>query len=341
MEKSFIKKIIKPSKNSGFTKALLVILVAFIAIIAAINPTLLTIDYFVGVLLRNMVEVGMLGLALTLIIITGGIDLSVGSIMVLSVMSGGMVASNTNSPILGLFVCLLIGALCGAFNALLIIRFRISPLIATLATMYLFMGIAKGMSKGDSVYAFSISSFLGTTQLGFLPLQLLIYAALALIFYLVLHKTYYGRYLYAIGLNENASIYSGIKTHRIKAAIYIISGLMASLASLIWLGRFSSVKYDAGSTLHMRAITIVVLGGTSITGGSGSISGTVLASLIIAVLNSGLTILNISIDMQTIVQGIVLILSLVSYVYVNQRVRKNEIIRPVLKDGTNSSQVDE
>lgn len=314
-------------KHMSFNKALMILFLLLFIMIASINSNFLYPDYLIGVMLRNMIEIGLMALPLTLIIITGGIDLSIGSTLVLSAMGGGLVAANTGSSILGLAATLLIGLGCGLFNGLLITRFRISPLIATLATMYLFMGVARGLSHGDSVYTFASSTFLGNTQIGPIPLQIFIYIIMAVVFHLLQARTTLGRSLYGIGLNENATRYSGINTTRVKYIIYAMSGLMSALSGLIWLGRFTSIKYDAGTSLGMKVVTIVVLGGTSILGGSGQIRSTVIASLIIAVLNSGLTVLNIPIDTQIIVQGGVLILSLVAYSLLNQRVRQKLIIK--------------
>jgi len=314
-------------KHMSFNKALIILFLILFIIIASINSNFLYPDYLIGVMLRNMIEIGLMALPLTLIIITGGIDLSIGSILVLSAMGGGLVASNTGSSFLGFTATLGIGLGCGLFNGLLITRFRISPLIATLATMYLFMGVARGLSHGDSVYTFASSTFLGNTQIGPIPLQIFIYILMAVVFHLLQARTTLGRSLYGIGLNENATRYSGINTVRVKYIIYAMSGVMSALAGLIWLGRFTSIKYDAGTSLGMKVVTIVVLGGTSILGGSGQIRSTVIASMIIAVLNSGLTVLNIPIDTQIIVQGGVLILSLVAYSLLNQRVRQKLIIK--------------
>lgn len=319
----------KGMQTISFNKALLALFFLLFILISVINSNFLYPDYLIGVMLRNMIEIGLMALPLTLIVITGGIDLSIGSTLVLSSMVGGLAAANSGSSILGLVTTLAIGLGCGLFNGLLITRFRISPLIATLATMYLFMGIARGLSHGDSVYSFASSTFLGNTQIGPIPLQIFIYIFMAAAFHLIQAKTVLGRSLYGIGLNENATKYSGINTTRIKFIIYGMSGLMSALAGLIWLGRFTSIKYDAGTSLGMKVVTIVVLGGTSILGGSGLIRSTVIASLIIAVLNSGLTVLNIPIDTQIIVQGGVLIISLVAYSLLNERVRQKRIIKLV------------
>ena len=311
----------------NFNLALILILVVLFCGIALINNVFLSPDYLIGVMLRNIVEIGMMALPVTLIVITGGIDLSVGSTMVLSAMIGGMVAVNAGS-FWGLVACIATGAACGLFNALLIAKVKISPLVATLATMYLYMGIARSISRGDSVYAYPAAEFLGNKVLWGVPIQIYLYAALALVFWFVLSKTTLGRKLFAVGLNENATRYCGIDTDRVKILIYLFSGMICALAGLIFLGRFTSIKYDAGTSLGLKVVTIIVLGGTSILGGVGDMRGTILAALIIAVLNSGLTVLGIPNDMQTIVHGLILVISLVSYAIFNERARLSRIIEP-------------
>jgi ribose/xylose/arabinose/galactoside ABC-type transport system permease subunit len=309
-----------------FNWALITILIVLFGGISAINSVFLSFDYLVGVMLRNIVEIGMMALSVTLIVITGGIDLSVGSSLVLSSMLGGIVALKGGSAA-GVAAALLTGTLCGFFNGILIAKIKISPLVTTLATMYLYMGLARSISRGDSVYSYPATQILGTSEIAYIPLQIFYFALLCFVFWFLLAKTTLGRKLYAIGLNENAVNFSGVNTAGVKIAIYTISGLMSAFASLIWLGRFTSIKYDAGTSLGLKVVTIIVLGGTSILGGSGDMKGTILATLIIAVLNSGLTVLNIPIAAQTIVHGAILVISLVSYFVLNQRMLKSRIIQ--------------
>jgi ribose/xylose/arabinose/galactoside ABC-type transport system permease subunit len=305
-----------------FNGALILIFVLLFTVIACVNSVFLSLDYLAGVMLRNIVEIGIMALAGTLIVITGGIDLSVGSTMVLSAMIGGMAAVKGGSAV-GVVACLCTGIACGLFNGFLVAKIRISPLVTTLATMYLYMGIARSISMGDSVYSWPASQWLGSTYLGgVIPVQIFFYAALALVFWFILARTTLGRTLFGIGLNENATSYCGVNTARVKILIYLISGLLCAFAGLIWLGRFTSIKYDAGTSLGLKVVTMIVLGGTSILGGIGDMKGTILAALIIAVLNSGLTVLNIPITTQTIVHGLILVISLVSYSVINARTRK-------------------
>lgn len=309
-----------------FNIALFAILIILFLTIACLNTAFISFDYIIGVMIRNIIELGLMALPVTLIIITGGIDLSVGSTMVLSAMSGGIAASQFGSTV-GIMVTLLTGLLCGLFNGVVIAKLKISPLVTTLATMFLFMGIARGMSLGDSVYSYPAAEFLGNVDFGGIPFQIFLYAVLAAAFWVILSKSTIGRKLFAIGLNENATRYSGIKTERVLILIYVMSGLMCALTSMIWLGRFTSIKYDAGTSIGLKVVTIIVLGGTSILGGIGDIKGTIIATFIIAVLNSGLTVLNIPIDTQTIVHGSILIISLITYSILTERVKERKIIK--------------
>ena len=318
----------KPQKKFKltFNGVLILITLLIFIIIASINSAFLYPDYIVGVMLKNIVEIGLIALPMTLIIITGGIDLSVGSILVLSAMTGGIVATS-HGAVAGVIATFVTGALCGLFNGFVIAKLNISPFIATLATSYLFLGIARGMSLGNSVYTYDATTFLGTTDIFGLPIQIIIYILFAVVFFLILAKTTLGRRRYGIGLNEHATKYSGINTNKVKMGIYALNGVVCAIAALIWLGRFTSIKYDAGNGLGLTVVTVIVLGGTSILGGYGDMKGTIIATLIMAILNSGLTVLNIPIATQAIVHGIVLAVSLIAYALFNERLKNSKIIK--------------
>ncbi len=309
-----------------FNLALLVIWAVLFAGIAVKAPGFLSYNYIVNVMLRNIVEIGMVALPMTLIIITGGIDLSVGNTMVLAAMLGGMAAAKA-SDIAGVLVTLLTGAVCGLLNGVLIAKAKISAMVTTLASMFLYLGMARGVSHGDSVYSYTFSEYMGTMSFLGIPLQIWLYVLLALCFTVLLKKTAFGRKLYSIGLNPHATKYAGVNTEKILVIIYVLCGMICALVAFIFLGRFTSVKYDAGTNFNLKVITVVVLGGTSINGGIGDMKGTIIGTLIIATLNSGLTVLDIPIDVQTIVQGAVLIIALISYAVVNNRARKKRIIK--------------
>jgi ribose transport system permease protein/rhamnose transport system permease protein len=312
-----------------FNMALLLIWIVIFAGIAIVTPAFLTPDYIINVLLKNIIEIGMVALPMTLIIITGGIDLSVGNILVLCCVLGSMAAS-AGGNWMGLLVTIIVGLLCGLFNGLMIAKARISAMVATLATMYLYLGIARGISMGlqkKCVYTYDFANFMGNTVILGLPLQIWIYFILAILFTVLLGMTSFGRKLYAIGMNHNACQYAGIDTDKILIGLYTLCGLICALGSFIWMGRFTSVKYDAGTNFNLKVITIVVLGGTSISGGIGDMRGTIIGTLIIATLNSGLTVLNIPIDVQTVVEGTVLIIALIANAIVTRRSQKKRIIK--------------
>lgn len=309
-----------------FNKALFLIWIVIFIVIGIKSPSFFSAPYIINVMLRNIVETGMIALPMTLIIITGGIDLSVGNLMVLSAMFGGM-AYTSGGVVAAVIVTVVTGAAGGLLNGFIIAKAKISPMVTTLATMYLYLGIARGISAGQSIYSYGFAEFLGNTSILGLPLQMWLYILLGVIFTVLLGLTIFGRKLYGIGLNENATKYAGVHTEKMLIGVYTLCGIVCALAAFIWLGRFTSVKYDAGTSLNLKVITIVVLGGTSITGGVGNMQGTILGTLIIATLNSGLTVMNIPVDVQTIVQGIVLIIALIACSIVQIRAKQKNIIK--------------
>ena len=231
---------------------------------------------------RQLWEFAILSLGMTLIIITGGIDLSVGSTMGLCAVTFGLCHSASGSLVASSLACLVTGAACGAFNGLLIARFRVHPLIVTLATFAAFRGIAEGLSQGQAWSKFGDRfSELARGTLWGVPLPGYIFVVLAIGCAVFLARTPSGRFLYAIGHNERASGFSGIAVEKIKFCLYTVSGLFAGLTTLIYVARFDTAKADAGKGFELDVITAVVLGGTSIYGGRGNIAGTTLGLLLI------------------------------------------------------------
>jgi rhamnose transport system substrate-binding protein len=241
---------------------------------------------------RLAVEVGLIALALTPIIITGGIDLSVGSMMGLAAVILGMLWRDMNVPVgLAVIAALLVGIAGGALNAVLIARFAFPPLIVTLGTFSLFRGIAEGLTRGIENYSgFSPRFlFLGQGYLGgVIPSQAIILIVAIACWSWWLHRTGTGRSLYAIGFSAEGSRYAGIDVSRRMALIYVLSGLSASLAAIIYVAHLGQAKSDAGTGYELMAITAVVLGGASIFGGRGTILGTVLGLFAIVILQNGL-----------------------------------------------------
>jgi rhamnose transport system permease protein len=261
---------------------------------------------------RLMAEVGLVALPMTFIIITAGIDLSVGSIMGLCAILLGYSWQNFGLPLeLAIALTLVTGALAGAVNGWFITRIGVPPLIMTLATLALYRGLAEGISQARSVRGYPEWFFgLGQGEVLGVPTQLWILVAAILVAAVVLARTTFGRSLYAIGHNELAARFSGIPVDRYKLAIYTLSGLMAGLAGYIFVSRVSTTRSDMGTGLELDVIAAVVLGGTSIFGGTGSILGTVLGVILIQLLKNGLALTGVKGDATIVVIGSVLILSI-------------------------------
>lgn len=302
----------------SYNMILLIILALLIVIITIIEPAFFTVRYILQVVLKNIVEIGILVLPMALIIISGGIDFAVGSEMLLAGIVGGMAGARFGDTA-GLTMTIVAGGILGLLNGLLIVKIKVTPMVATLSTYFLYMGIGRVVSGGESVHGFAVAALIGTKEIGNVPIQIFIWLALAAVFYYILKYTATGRKIYAIGLNENGAVYSGINVNKIKIVMYTVMGFVASLAAIIYIGRFTSIKYNSASDMNMNVITVAVLGGLSLNGGKGDIPGVLLGTLIIATLNSGLTVLNIPIAIQTIVQGIVLMLALAVGVAMNKR----------------------
>jgi rhamnose transport system permease protein len=225
-------------------------------------------------------ELALLTLPMTLIIITGGIDLSVGSTMALAAVVLGL-AFEAHWPV-AVAAALVVGALAGALNGLFVTWVRVHPLLVTLATFSAYRGIAEGISLGRPITGFPETfAWLGRGTLAGLPVPGLLVALVAIATAVLLATTTRGRELYAIGLNETACRFSGIRVDRIKLALYTCSGLAAALAGVLFVARRNTAKADVGLGLELDVITAVVLGGTSIFGGRGGVLGTLLGTLLI------------------------------------------------------------
>jgi ribose/xylose/arabinose/galactoside ABC-type transport system permease subunit/ABC-type sugar transport system substrate-binding protein len=263
---------------------------------------------------RLCVEIGLLAMALTPIIVTGGIDLSVGSLMGLSAVLFGMMWRDAGIAIpLATVATLLIGAAAGFLNAALIARLRLPPLIVTLGTFSLFRGLAQGLTRGvDNFTGFpSWFLFLGQGYLpGGIPTQLPLLVAVAVAFWLLLQRTTIGRGLYAIGFSPEGARHAGIPIERRLTLVYVLSGLASSIAAIIYVSRLGQAKADAGQGYELSAITAVVLGGTSIFGGRGTIQGTVLGVFAIAVLENGLQLASLQRELAGILMGGLLLLTI-------------------------------
>ncbi|MCX5517209.1 ABC transporter permease [Kaistia defluvii] len=263
---------------------------------------------------RLMTEVGLVALAMTFVIVTGGIDLSVGSILGLTAILLGVFWHNLGLPLpAAMVLAVLAGGIGGLINGLIITRFKVPPLIATLATLALYRGLAEGISQARSVRGYPEWFFvLGQGEVWGVPTQLWILGVLVVIAAVVLGLTTFGRATYATGANETGARFSGIGVDRTKMLIYTASGLVAGVAGVIFVSRVSTTRSDMGTGLELDVITAVVLGGTSIFGGRGTIIGTVLGLILMQALKNGLALSGVKGDGTIVVIGLVLILAIVA-----------------------------
>jgi rhamnose transport system substrate-binding protein len=292
---------------------LIAILGVEILVFSAIGTNFLTRGNGFEVL-RLSVEIGLLAIALTPVIVSGGIDLSVGSLMGLSAVVFGKLWRDAGLPIGGAAALTLgLGALAGSLNGFLITRGRIPPLIVTLGSFSLFRGLAEGLTGGVDNYTNFPPSFLFLGQgylLGELPTQVPVFAIVAILFWVLLHRTTIGRGLVAIGFSPEGARYAGLPVGRLTALVYLLSGLVASLAAVIYVAHLGQAKADAGTGYELLAITAVVLGGTSIFGGRGSVHGTLLGLFAIAVLQNGLRLADLPAELAGVLTGVLLLLAI-------------------------------
>jgi ribose/xylose/arabinose/galactoside ABC-type transport system permease subunit len=281
-----------------------------ILVFSAIGTRFVTLVNALEVL-RISTELGLLALALTLVIVSGGIDLSIGSLMGLAAVVTGMLWRDAGVPIFwSAAAAIFVAGVAGGLNALLIARLELPPLIVTLGTYSLFRGLAKGLTAGMATYTQLPERFLFLGQgylWGVVPAQLPALVAAAIGIWLLLHRTAVGRGLQAIGFSPEGARYAGIPVARRLALAYVLCSLTAGLAAVIYVARLGQAKADAGTSFELMAIAAVVLGGTSISGGRGTIHGTALGVLAIAVLQNGLRLSDLPVELAGILAGVLLV----------------------------------
>lgn len=258
---------------------------------------------------RLMAEVGLVALAMTFVIVTGGIDLSVGSILGLTAILLGVFWKNLGLPLPAAIVLAIVcGTFAGWVNGFIITRFNVPPLIATLATLALYRGLAEGISEARSVRGYpEWFFFFGQGEILGVPFQLWLLGIAVVVSAVILGLTPFGRSTYAIGANETAARFSGIRVNSVKLWIYTAAGFCSALAAVIFVSRVTTTRSDMGTGLELDVITGVVLGGTSIFGGRGTIIGTVLGLVLIQALKNGLALSGVKGDGTIVVIGLVLI----------------------------------
>lgn len=330
MNKSQIVK--KQNKNAimmtllkGRTLIVLAILVVYFSIA---SPTFLTASSLL-LIAKHVALYGILGIGMTYVIITGGIDLSVGAIVGLSGMiAGGLINEGLVLKMLGytiyfsvptiVVITMVTGALIGAINGWVITKFKVAPFIATLGMMYIARGLAMLRSQGATFSNITGKAALGNTGFEFfgrnvagLPVGAIILIIIAIIATIILKKTPFGWHILAIGGNEKAARLSGVKVNKVKILVYMFSGICAAIVGIITASQLVAAHPASGTSWEMNAIAATVLGGTSMAGGVGAIGGTIIGAFVIGVINDGLVMCGVSEFWQMVIKGLVIVLAVI------------------------------
>lgn len=325
----------KKSRSASIAKFRELGLLGFIVLLSVLvqvrNPSFLTIENM-GDMLTNTAILSILAVGMMLVIVTRGIDLSIGATLALS----GMVSSLTvgaypeMNPLLAILLGTLIGTACGAILGFLISKTGILPIIASLGMMNVFRGLTFMVSGGKWVSAHQMpDSFKGIATGSVMGINILVLIAVTIyiVFYYFINHTRTGRQIYAVGSNPESAKISGINTDKILWLVYTIMGALAGLAGVLWVSKFASAQGDTAMGYEINVIAACVLGGVSIAGGSGKISGIVLGALLLGILNNALPLINVSPFWQQAIQGIIILVAVIINSLVKRGVDRNNLIR--------------
>lgn len=312
----------KPAKSflkSGAAQKLLALgaLILMFLFFTFASPVFLTQNNIVSILLATAVN-GVLAVGVTFVIITGGIDLSIGTGMTFASVMTGVFVTNLGFPVwIGILIGLMTGALIGFINGLCVAKLKIPAFIATLGMMMITKGLSLIMSDAKPIYFIDIPHFseISTGKLFGIPMAVFIFFAAAFIANIILNKTIIGRYDFAIGSNMQATRLSGINTAKWLIVIHTMAGLFVGLAGVLMAARLNSAQPALGQGYELDAIAAVVIGGTSLNGGKGTISGTVIGAFIMSTLLNGLRIMSVPQEWQTVLTGIIVITAVFGDIY--------------------------
>ncbi len=308
----FSRKVIKilQSGMRNQTFGISAILFGMCLLLSIISPYFLTSRNFLNILLQTSINT-IVAVGETFVILTAGIDLGVGSVVALSgVFLGGAMKAGWAIP-LAVMIGIAVGAFAGFSNGVIIAKGRVPPFVATLGMMSMARGLALIFTKGQSIYVFpqSFLKFFGTGNLWIIPMPAVIAITTVVIGHYILSQTRFGRYIYAIGGNLEAAKLSGINVHKILISVYIYAGITYALGGAVLTGRLNSAQPIGGVGYELDAIAAVVIGGTSLSGGRGTVWGTVFGALIMGVLRNGLNLLNVSSYIQQCFIGLIIIIA--------------------------------
>lgn len=283
------------------------------SVFSCMHARFLTVDNFMNILKQNS-HYGILAAGVCFAILLGGIDISLGSVLAFSGAMASFIVSRGISVVLAVVVALIIGAIAGLMNGVFIARFKLQPMIVTLATMSIFRGATLVLTNGKSIPIGKLEGSvifkqIGQGSIGFLPIPVLLLILVYAVVFYILNKTAFGRHVYAIGGNEDAARLSGINVSRVKILCHVLCGLMAGVAGVMVTARVASATPTAGDGYEMDAIAAAVIGGISLRGGEGQVLFTIVGAIIIGMLNNILNLMNVSSYYQTIIKGIVILIA--------------------------------
>ena len=301
-----MKKILKYQTLSIYI-ALMIIVIIF----SCMSETFLTLNNFLTIL-RQITPMGIMAVGAMLVMLTGGVDLSVGSgVSLIGIVMAICMAKKGMGIPAAVLVAIILGLMIGVLNAVLVVQVKIPPMIATLGTSWIYKGLSYTLCEGLPISGFpkSFSSF-GQGSIGIIPIPIIVFIIVVLLGAFVLNHTAFGRYIYSVGSNSEATRLAGINIKKVSFSAYIICAMLTALAAIITLSRVNSGQPSTGIGQEMNVLTAVVLGGTRFTGGDGKISGVVAGVLVIGVLSNGLVMIGAGDYMQTIIKGAILIFAL-------------------------------
>lgn len=288
---------------------ILMVLVALVLLMAIFAPNFNRVDNLLNIA-RSISVNAILAAGLTFVILTGGIDLSVGSIVAVSGVVAVIAAIAGVPAPLAITLGMAVGAVCGLINGLLTAYLALAPFIVTLGTMTFLRGLAYTITNGQPIVSSGLNfKDLGNGYLAGIPVPVLVMLAVYLVAWFVLERTRYGRHVYAVGGNAQAARLAGVRANRVILSVYVVAGICAGLAGVIFAARVISAQPTAGTGYELDAIAAVVLGGTSLVGGRGRIVGTLIGAIILGVLTTGLILLNVQFFTQLLIKGVVIILA--------------------------------
>lgn len=317
-----VNTIKQPNQETSTTKSRLSwlwseysVIIAFLVIFiaaAVMNPRFLDINNQLNILMQVSI-IGIVALGMTVVMLSGGIDLSVGSVLVFVGVISVLALNATGSIFVAIVTALVVGSFAGFLNGLMVAKGRIASFIATLGMMAAARSIALYIAEGGSISG-EVSGFtaIANSNLWIFDFPVIIFFVMTALVYVLMHKTRFGRYVYALGSNEKAALLSAIRVDRVKIGIYSLVGLLVSVAAIIETSRLNSISSSSsGVQYELDAIAAVIIGGTRMTGGRGKIMGTFFGVLILGILNNMMNLMNVSPHLQGFVKGLIIIIAVV------------------------------